>query len=247
MNIRKAFHKIYWRIHRIIAPTLKYSQDLYEDTVKSHTHPDIKLLDLGCGHQFLPHWRSEEEKRLVENCKMIVGIDYDLHALKNHKNILLKVRGDITTLPFKDNFFDLVTANMVVEHLDNPDVQFQEVNRVLKHGGIFVFHTPNVFGYALIMRRLVPNILKNKFIYFLQGRKEKDIFNTYYKANTRKRISHLAKTTGFEVVKIKMVVSCAQFIIIIPFVILELLWIRILMTKLFKPLRTNIIAVLRKQ
>ena len=246
-KILKAFLKIYWRIKRVIAPTLKYSQYLYEDILKFYVNPNVTWLDLGCGHQILPTWRSEEEKRLVGNCKMVVGIDYDLHSLKNHKNIFLKVWGDITKLPFRDYFFDLVTANMVVEHLDNPDVQFQEIGRILKPGGIFIFHTPNAFGYTTIMNRLTPNILKNKLIYLFHGRREEDIFITYYRANTRQRINSLAKTSGFEVVKIKMIVSDAQFVIIPPLVILELICIRILMTKLFKPLGTNIIAILKKQ
>jgi ubiquinone/menaquinone biosynthesis C-methylase UbiE len=246
-KILKAFYKIYWRVEGVIAPTLKYSQYLYEDILKFYVNPNVKWLDLGCGHQILPTWRSEEEKHLVGNCKVVVGIDYDLHSLKNHKNICLKVKGDITKLPFRDSFFDLVTANMVVEHLDNPDVQFKEIIRILKPGGIFIFHTPNALGYTTIMTRLVPNILKDKLTYLFQGRKEEDIFITYYRANTRKRINNLAKTTRFEVVKIKMIVSSAQFIIIPPLVILEIIWIRILMMKLFKPLRTNIIAILKKQ
>lgn len=142
MDIRKTFYKIYWNLQGIIVPTLKYSQYLYEDILKLHVNANIKWIDLGCGHRILPAWRSDEEKQLVRNCKMIIGIDYDLYSLRNHKNIFLKIRGHITKLPFRDSSFDLVTANMVVEHLESPDVQFQEVNRILKPGGVFIFHTP---------------------------------------------------------------------------------------------------------
>lgn len=247
MDIRKAFFKIYWGIQSVIAPTLKYSQYLYEDILKSYVNPNIKWLDLGCGHKILPHWRLEQEKQLVRNCKMIVGIDYDLFSLKNHKNIFLKARGDVTKLPFRNNIFDLVTANMVVEHLDRPDIQFRDINRILKPEGIFVLHTPNALGYTTIMGKLISGILKNKLIYHFDGRKEEDVFDTYYMANTKKRINNLAKITGFEILKIKMIVSSAKFVIIPPLVILELIWIRILMTQIFKPLRTNIIAILRKR
>lgn len=246
MDIRKAFYKIYWRLKGFIAPTLKNSQYLYEDILQSHINPNIEWLDIGCGHQILPSWRSDEEKSLIRNCKMVVGIDYDLNSLRDHKNILLKVRGNITKLPFKNQSFDLVTANMVVEHLDKPATQFQEINRILKPGGIFIFHTPNIFGYTTAIARLIPNIVKDKLIYLLQGRREKDIFDTYYRGNTRREIYKLSANTGFQVMKIKMIVSSAQFVVIPPLVIFELIWIRLLMTKPFKPLRTNIIAILKK-
>jgi len=246
MDIRRVFFRIYWKIQRIIAPTLKYSQCLYEDILTSYVNPNIKWLDLGCGHKILPAWRYQGEKYLVGNCKMIVGIEYNIHSLKNHKNIALKVNGTITQLPFKDNSFDLATANMVVEHLDNPGTQLKEIRRVLNPKGIFIFHTPNILGYSTIIGRLVPNILKNKLIHIFQGRKEEDIFDTYYKANSIRTINRLASNTGFEVEKIKMVNSSAQFIIIPPLVLLELIWIRILMRKRNKSLRPYIIATLKK-
>lgn len=247
MNIRKFFLEIYWKIERVIAPTLKHSQYFYEDILTSHVNQSTTWIDLGCGHSILPTWRPQKEKHLVDKCEMIVGIDYDLHSLKNHKNILLKVRGDIGKLPFGSNFFDLVTANMVVEHLDNPDAQFREIKRVLKPNGMFIFHTPNIMGYSTIMGRLVPSIFKNKLIHIFQGRKEEDVFDTYYMANNVRAINTLARKAGFEVERIKMVNSSGQFAIIPPLVFLELVWLRILMMKRFRSLRPYIVAILRKE
>jgi SAM-dependent methyltransferase len=182
----------------------------------------------------------------VEGCKMIVGLDYDLPSLNDHRSISLKVRGSISGLPFSDCSFDLVTANMVVEHLDAPAAQFQQVNRILKPGGLFIFHTPNAVGYLTILNKLTPEKLKAALIYLLDGRKESDIFETHYKANRRKRIEELARTTGFEVVKIKMLATDAAFALVPPLAIPELIGIRLLMTAPLKPFRTNIIAVSRK-
>jgi ubiquinone/menaquinone biosynthesis C-methylase UbiE len=237
--------KICWGIQAIITPSLKYSQYLYEDILKLYVNPNVKWLDLGCGHQLLPSWRLAEEKNLIGYSKMIVGIDYDLYSLKNHKNISLKIRGDITELPFRGNSFHLVTANMVIEHLENPNIQFQEIKRILKPGGVLIFHTPNILGYTTMIARCLPRRLKNRLLYLFQGRKEEDIFNTYYRLNGRKSIINLAEANSFKVLKIKMIVSSPQLVIIPPLVIFELLWIRILMGKVFKPLRTNIIAILK--
>jgi len=246
MDIRKSFYKIYWKIQKVIVPGLKYSQDIYEEVIKTYVKPNVEWLDLGCGHRILPPWRGKEERMLIGNCKNIVGIDYDLHSLKKNNSIHGKVRGNITELPFKNNSFDLITSNMVIEHLDNPDVQFAEINRVLKIGGIFVFHTPNKYGYAVILKQFVPNILVEKLVFLLEGRKEDDVFETHYKANSRRKIDNLVKNNGFDIIKVKYLVTSAQFIIFPPLVILELIWIRILMLNICKQLRTNIIAILRK-
>ncbi|MBC7909700.1 MAG: class I SAM-dependent methyltransferase, partial [Pyrinomonadaceae bacterium] len=184
---------------------------------------------------------------LVEKCRMVVGVDYSLGSLKNHENISLRIRGDITSLPLRDNSFGLVTANMVVEHLDDPATQFQEINRILKPGGIFIFHTPNNLGHATIMARMVPGALKDKLAYVLDGRQEEDVFETHYKANTQKEIDDVARRTGFEVLKTKMLVSDAIFAVIPPLAVLELIWIRALMTEPLKRFRTTIISILKKQ
>lgn len=245
-NLRKYCFRIYWIVKKKLTPTLKFSQVMYGNVLRSYLNSEVKWLDTGCGHKILPEWCSSEEKNLVKNCKFIVGIDYDLHSLVNHNNLDLKVRGRITELPFKNDYFDLITANMVVEHLDNPEEQFKEVWRVLGKNGILIFHTPNVYGYTTFISRLFPKIIKNKLIYYLQGRGGEDVFDTYYKANSRKTIERLSESIGFEVVKIEMIVSDAQLVMFPPIVVFELIWIKILMMKTFKPLRTNIIAVLKK-
>jgi ubiquinone/menaquinone biosynthesis C-methylase UbiE len=246
MGVKEKLYRIYWSMERVITPTLRFSQALYEDVLKQHVNEDTKWLDLGCGHQILPFWRVEEEKKLVQRCKSVVGIDYDLDSLRNHSNVSRRVRGSITSLPFKNGTFTLVTANMVVEHLENPGEQFREVNRVLAPGGLFIFHTPNAHGYGTVMARMVPERFKSRLIYVLDDRKEEDVFETHYKANTRKKIEELAARTGFGIHKMQMLVTGAIFAVVPPLAIVELIWIRILMTEPCKFLRTNIIAIMGK-
>ena len=245
-NVRKYCFEICWAIQGVIVPRLKYSQQVYEEILRSHVNPDKKWLDLGCGHKLLPPWRFTQEKELIGQCKMMVGIDYDFHSLKNHKNLSLKIEGDIVRLPFKDNSFHLITANMVMEHLDNPELQLREVNRTLKPGGMFILHTPNALGYTAMAAKCVPSVFKKRLLHFLEGRKEQDTFDIYYKFNTKARIIRLAKRGGFQLLNIKMIVSSPRLVMIPPLVIVELIWIRILMTRAFRPLRTNIIGILKK-
>jgi ubiquinone/menaquinone biosynthesis C-methylase UbiE len=243
---RQAFLKIYWKLQSIITPGLKYSQSIYEEVLNENCAGSSRWLDLGCGHHLLPPWRLEQEKELTCKAEVIVGVDYDYLSLTKHKTIRKKVRGDISKLPFSDNSFNLVTSNMVFEHLDNPERQLKEIARVLTKGGKLIFHTPNALGYATLFARMIPEFIKKKFIYLLEGRKEEDVFVTHYKINTPSQIKRLAKLSGFSVSEIRMICSSAQFVVLPPIVFLELIWIRFLMSKAGKPLRTDIIAILEK-
>ena len=245
--VRTALYGVYQAVREVIAPRLKYSQYLYEDALQSHVRRGTRWLDLGCGHQILPSWRAHEEERIVNRSRVIVGLDYDLPSLQKHKTIRRKVRADVTRLPFGDGTFDLATANMVVEHLDDPRAQFAEINRVLTPGGRFIFHTPNALGYFTMLARVVPRAVKLKFVYLLDGRTADDVFPAFYRANSRWRIEELARATGLRVEEFRLIVSDAMFAPVPPLAVLELLWLRLLMTRPLRPLRTNIIAVLTKE
>lgn len=246
MGIRKNFNRFYWKVQKIIAPSLKYSQAIYEEVLGAHLNGVSRWLDLGCGHHLLSPWRLEQERSLVKRARLLVGLDYDHYSLKKHKTIGLRIRGDISHLPFSDEVFELVTSNMVLEHLQNPEKQLQEIFRILKPGGLFIFHTQNLLGYTTLFSRILPMSLKEKLIMFLENRKEEDVFPTYYKINTIRDINNIADISGFQVNKIMFIVSDAESIMLPPIMILELLLIRVLMTRFGRPFRPNIIAVLKK-
>jgi SAM-dependent methyltransferase len=211
-----------------------------------YVQSDIAWLDLGCGHRILSEWRLAQEQGLIERCKLVVGVDADIPSLKNHRSIALTICGDISRLPLPSESFDLVTANMVVEHLDKPAVQFHEIFRILKPGGTFLFHTVNAWGYYVLLARLIPERFKKTLVRWFEGRAEEDVFPAHYRANREQDIEQLGRAVGFSEIDVRLLVTSAKFTIVPPLLILELLWIRLLMTKLFRPLRTNIIAALKK-
>lgn len=45
-------------------------------------------------------------------------------------------------LPFKNEFFDLIGAFEVLEHIEQPETTLQEVNRILRTGGKFLLSVP---------------------------------------------------------------------------------------------------------
>lgn len=247
MPVRQTCFRIYWKLRGLLTPGLSSSQDAYAEMLSTQVSDGIEWLDLGCGHQVLPDWRAEDEQRLVSSCRMVVGVDCDLPSLAKHKSIRLKVKADIAQLPFKEESFSLVTANMVVEHLQNPAHQFAEIGRILRAGGLCILLTPNAYGYPTLLARFVPAAVKNRVIRLLEGRRSEDVFPTYYRANTRKALRAVADASSLEVVSVRMVTTDAMCAVLPPIVALELLWIRLLMTTPFRDLRPNILAVLRKR
>ena len=59
------------------------------------------------------------------------------------KSKIQTVVGDAESLPFENDSFDIVTAAFLIAHLKDPIRFFDEVYRVLKDGGIFVFTNIN--------------------------------------------------------------------------------------------------------
>jgi SAM-dependent methyltransferase len=152
----------------------------------------------------------------------------------------------VSDLPFHDASFDIVTANMVVEHLNDPVASFSEVARVLKPGGLFLFHTPNARAFPTALARRVPEAVKAPMARLLDSRKSVDVFHTYYRCNTAEDIERVAKPTGLVPVEVSFVSTTALFAVVPPLAFLELLWLRGIQGESRRHLRSNVIAVLQK-
>src|SRR5437763_1395667 len=143
MNV-PGLRRLYWSLEKTIVPELRSSQYYYRDKLLSSVPVEkFRWLDLGCGHQVFADWMIAEEQEFLGRTSFAVGLDLDLPSLKAHKGFQAKVCGNLTQIALRDDSFDVITANMVVEHLDQPAVVLGQVHRLLKAGGLFVFHTTN--------------------------------------------------------------------------------------------------------
>lgn len=100
------------------------------------------VLELGCGSGgSLPLFRSYGAK--------IAGIEIDPNLVKltNARIKFLKnaycIQADGFHLPFADETFDICVCSHVLEHVDGPHEMVEEINRVLKTGGIALIEFPN--------------------------------------------------------------------------------------------------------
>ena len=89
-------------------------------------HGDARILDLGAGR----HRRAPN----VINLEIEPTPEIDLI-------------GDGHSLPFKDNTFDAVISEAVLEHVHSPNRVVQEIYRVLKPGGYICVAVPFLQGY----------------------------------------------------------------------------------------------------
>ena len=219
---------------------------MYESRLRDLVASSARWLDIGCGHQVLQPWRFESERGIVASAQDVVGLDLEIDALTRHRTIRKRVSGNLDRLPFADASFDLVTANMVLEHLENPAGPLTEIARVLKPGGVMLALTPNLMGYQAMLARCIPEWGKRRLVKVLQARASHDVFPAYYRINTDAAIKRVAAVSGFGQASVEHVSTEAQCIVLPPLLIPELLLIRALMSDRLRRLRPNLIAVLHK-
>jgi len=239
--------RVYWRLERRIAPGLRHAQRQYEEVLDRFVRPSIRWLDLGCGRRLLSPWRSDAEQALISRSDRVFGVDPDFASLLDNDTIPLRCLARAGALPFRSESFDLVTANMVLEHLREPEREIAEIWRLLADGGIVLLHTPNRWAFPTIFLQPIPQSLKHWAAAVLEGRSKRDVFPTYYRINTASAIRRLAARCGFDVVSIQMISTGALFALVPPLALLELLWIRLISARWGSAARPNIIAVLRKR
>lgn len=241
--IKESLFKLYWVLERWIVPGLEWSDVVYVRAVRAHVSERTRWLDLGCGHRL---WWSPGQQETAQTAALLVGLDPDVASLRQNTVVDYRVAG--LELPFRDHSFDLVTANMVVEHLEDPLPVLQEIRRVLRPGGVCIFHTPNSQNWQIALGRHLPQWLKNALILWTEGRVSEDVYPTWYRLNTCRAVSDLVRRAGLVPEDVIMVNTKVPGGILLfgPFVVLQLLWIRMTHRPFLREHRNNIIAVLRR-
>jgi SAM-dependent methyltransferase len=241
--------KSYLRMERAIVPGRENPQNIYRLSVEKHLGIDTIWLDLGCGHKLLPPTLPDStrlQRGMVERCRFVCGIDGDTASLKRNTILGNRASGDICSLPFRSGSFNLVTANMVVEHIENPPDILREIRRVLVPGGLLIIHTPNRKSYKIRLANAVPDRLKRLIIRHLQNRANEDVYPTHYRMNTLEEQERLARQNGFEVVESSMSQGPADSVMLGPLVLPELLLMKLLSSDRRAGGRSNIVTVLRR-
>jgi 2-polyprenyl-3-methyl-5-hydroxy-6-metoxy-1,4-benzoquinol methylase len=236
---------LYGRARTMIAPEVRNSQYVYAERLREALrHARGRWLDIGCGHDFLPPWMPD--RTLPMEGWSVAGIDMDADAIARHPGLRQRVIGNGQDLPFNDATFDLVTANMVVEHVPDPARLFREIGRVLAPNGTCILHTPNVHGYTTALTRLIPDRALAPLAAMLLGRRPEDVYPTFYRANSVAVLRQLAANHHLAVAGCELVHSSPQAIRIPPLMVLELLLMRAMRSPRAARFRACLIATLTK-
>lgn len=187
--------------YRAMHPSWRSSGEQLEAMVRSHVTSHSRVLDLGCGRGGVVElfWRDVE---------LAAGLDPDPPSLSEHRGQGMPViRGVGERLPFVDEAFDLIVCVWVLEHLREPKATFDEVRRVLRPGGHFVFVTPNLRNPLMLMNRIGKALpgLQRRVVPRLYGRREADTFPVQYRANTSTAVHELARGSGLRVYDLRVV------------------------------------------
>jgi len=216
---------------------------IFENTIQQLIKPGGVILDAGCGRE------ASVLTKLNSLARLAVGVDLcALSATEAHSNIKL-IRGDLVNLSLKNESVDIVTSRSVLEHIKNPELVYEEVHRVLKPGGHFIFLTPNLFDYGSLLSLLVPNRLHPCVVRLTEGRKEIDTFPAFYKSNTEGLIRQLGEKVGLRVCEMKYLGQYPSYLMFncLLFGIGALYDKLISSTELLRKLRGWILTVMEKE
>lgn len=113
----------------------RYNQLL--DTLEQYKSTN-RILDIGAGCGF---FLQTAKKRGWE----VYGteIDSGVNSKCNDDNEINMSYGDINTIGFPENYFDVVVHIEVIEHVNNPNEYVEEIYRILRPGGVTYLTTPN--------------------------------------------------------------------------------------------------------
>ena len=165
---------------------------------------DAIVLDFGAGRGM---WLDEDMAPMRRDLRLlkgrvarVVACDTSDAVLDNEaadEQIVVPASG---ALPFDDGEFDLVIADFVFEHLEDPFAVGRELERVLKPGGWLCGRTPNRRSYvALLDPRLVSNRRHAAVLEQAQpSRQERDVFPTYHRLNTTAAIARVFPPQRFD-------------------------------------------------
>src|SRR5437868_2039129 len=177
--------------------------EAYATLIAEHLEPGTRWLDAGTGSRLLEDDLELLENWLVQQSGMTVGMDL---RFTHHLNIRTLVRGSIFDIPFAEGSFDLVTCNMVMEHLGEPARAVAEMTRVLAHGGALIISTPNLWNYGVlanaVLSKVLPEQWRLRLVRASDSREPEDIFPVRYRANTLTRLSEMFTANGLKIHKL---------------------------------------------
>lgn len=158
----------------------RFTEDLYKNIFKKYITKETRLLEAGCGS-------STTSLYFTPKIKEFVGLDISEEALRISRQKAKEkgihnarfVKGDCFKMPFKDNSFDIVWSQGLLEHFDNSKDILKEKMRVCKRGGIIITSVPAKWSCHKVWYMLTrPSLLRRFWPWTEQAFFTKDMLNS---------------------------------------------------------------------
>jgi len=169
------------KAHVVTKDRIKKAQKIEKIILKGHI--EKKVLSVGVGSGLV-------EEYLISQGYDVVGVDV-VDSRKSSSFPFFKIKSEI--LPFKDNLFDVVISNHVIEHVDNQHLHLSEIARVKKSNGELYLATPNKWSiiephYHIAFLSWLPHFLSSMLLRLLKR-------NNYYDVNelTRRQLESMLR------------------------------------------------------
>ena len=113
-----------------------------------------RIIDIGCG---VGGFLIEAQKRGWE----VHGTEYTDKAIEicEANNIKMK-QGALKPDWYAPDSFDIVTSFEVIEHINNPIEEVQNIRKILRPGGLFYFTTPNFNAIERLYLKADYNVIE---------------------------------------------------------------------------------------
>jgi len=180
-----------------------------ETILKDYTGRSIKnlrILEIGCGSGIISNYFGEKNS--------VYSVDIEEPPIKKRNFRFSKVKSE--KLPFKNDYFDIVISNHVIEHVPNQEFHLSEVKRVMKNNGVGYLATPNKI-FPIEPHYKVPFIhyLSNKLFYsilrFLKKYNEKIFLLSYFSLIRKLKVKFIIKDYTPFVIKNKFIAKKSSF------------------------------------
>lgn len=148
---------------------------------------DSRVLDFGAGRGAWSDDESyfrKETRTLKGKVEKLYACDVD-KAVALNKNVdeILEIKDGKVDAP--NEYFDIIIADYVLEHIKDPILFRNEIDRLLKPRGWFCARTPHKYCLISIFASIIKNKFHKSILKFVQpNRSEIDVFPTFYRLNT---------------------------------------------------------------
>lgn len=182
-----------------------------KDLILKYTNINSKILDVGCGTGRISNGLYQL------GYQNVIGIDFSKYMLKEARNLnndISYINNDVRDIIVKNSYFDLAIFSfnglVLIPGWDNRIKAIQEVYRVLKPNGIFIFTTDDFRFMEIPKYQEYWELEKEKWKQGLQDERYIEfgdyIFSTdegdvYFYFNTIEEMINVLNNNGFKVLE----------------------------------------------